>query len=207
MDEAVTTSQVSFDDFLIEAAQAEALGVDTEGTALKTKENDYQGTDYRDGTGFAYGISVAWRYRGELKSAYWAIKHTDGNISEHEFNQLRYLIENHQRIIFHNAQHDLYALETLGIFVKDNWYCTLLMVHFIDENIVNKKLEAIARKLLGKGKANDAEFQAFLLIFGWTPEFPVAIMRKYARVDAELTLECWEILIIEFIKQGFHDEY
>ncbi len=188
---------------LIEAATAPTLAVDTEGTEIKNKKNNYEGTDYRDGTGFAYGISIAYRYDGEVKSYYFPIKHERDNVPDEVFKQLQILIRNHPRIVCHHMQHDIVALETLGIEVRGNFYCTMLMVHWIDENQINKGLEAIALKLLGEGKERSPEFEACLTIFGWTPAFPSEVMSKYAAVDADRTLRCFELILPEFVRQGF----
>jgi DNA polymerase I-like protein with 3'-5' exonuclease and polymerase domains len=197
-------SEAEYLAMLNECALSPVIAVDTEGTELKTKKNSYIGTDYRDGTGFAYGISLACRVTDDtVLSLYFPLKHDADNVSPAVAAKLKTLIEIHQCVVYHNAKHDIVALATLGITRNTKYYCTLLMAHWIDENQVSKSLDAIAKLLLGEGKEMSSVFQNVLKIFGWTPAFPARIMATYAGADADRTLRIFERMIAEFKRQGF----
>lgn len=178
------------------------LAVDTEGTS-------FESTDYRDGTGYGFGISISGRdSNNAIFSVYFPIRHTLGNVSESIREALSKIVENHPVVVFHNLKHDVVALETMGI-KRDllslvlKTYDTMLMQHFINENIVNKGLDALGNLYFGRGKATDEVFKAALVAFGWHPNFPAHIMAIYAAMDAELTLLIFEKLYPYFKKQGF----
>lgn len=175
------------------------LAVDTEGTSITD-------TDYRDGSGYGFGISISGRRNtGDLFSCYYPIRHSEGNVSESMRKDLSGIISGHPVMTSHNLKHDVVALETLGIkrSLKLKTYCTLLMQQMINENVVNKSLDALGKMYCGRGKADGPDFQLALKTFGWTPHFPVRIMEIYASVDAELHLEVFEALYPYFKKQGF----
>lgn len=201
------TSSEYLEEILHEAAMTEYMSIDTEGTELqKGSGNKLHSTPYRDGRGFAYGASIGFRnIHGIVRSAYFPILHEEGNIPDDLWEKLKILINNHPNRVFHNASHDIVALRTLGIEIVDRFFCTVQMVHWIDENTINKSLDAVSLSLLGEGKDKSPEFEACLAIFGWTPKFPAAVMAKYAAADADRTIRNFEILLPEFIKQGFHE--
>lgn len=195
---------MSSNQFLMEAAMAPHLSVDTEGTAIKLQKNNWEGTDYRDGTGYAFGVSLAFRDNEDtVQSKYFAFKHEEDNDSPELLERVLILVDEHPCRVMHNAQHDIAAMRTLGVHILDRFYCTRLMVHMINENERDKSLEAIAQKLLGEGKEKDAEFEWVLAMTGWHPSFPRRVMSKYAAADADRCLRVFELLLPEFIRQGF----
>jgi DNA polymerase I-like protein with 3'-5' exonuclease and polymerase domains len=197
--------QVSPSEIIYKAWQSEYIAVDTEGSDIKK-------TDLRAGTGYAYGISVACRPPGSstIYSAYFPIAHTRDNVDETLKAQIKDLIEKHKRVVFHNAKHDILALKymrTLEIIRNSGFYDTMLMAHFLYENLKwsGFGLDWCAKYFLGEdeGKANKGLFEHLLTLFGWTPNFPAKEMGVYAAQDAELTLRLFEKFYREFKKQGF----
>jgi DNA polymerase-1 len=186
---------MSLDDFLDEAFLADVISVDTEAN----------GQDIRDGRGFAIGVSVAFRdLTGNIQSAYFPFRHRFGdNIDKSYIAKLKMLFNAPDIIlVFHNAKFDLVSLATLGISVPDRFYDTMLMAHMVNENWVSKALDWLGLALLKKGKSGQDKVKAFADAEGGWDGVPVSIMSKYARIDAERTLELYEYLCPEFHKQG-----
>lgn len=196
--------QISPSELVPIAWSSEYIAVDTEGTDIKK-------TDLRAGTGFAYGVSIACRPPGStIYSAYFPVAHTRDNIPDKLREPLKTLVENHKRVVYHNAKHDILALKflkTLPIFRNMNFYDTMMMAHFLYENLKwsGFGLEWCTKHFLDEddGKKNKGLFEAYLAFFGWTPDFPAKEMGDYAIYDAELTLRLFEFFYRDFKKQGF----
>jgi len=198
--------QVSPSEFLGYAWMSEYIAIDTEGSDIKK-------TDLRAGTGYAYGVSGACRPPGSrtIYSAYFPVAHTRDNVDDALREPLRNLVQEHPRVVFHNAKHDIPALKylkTLEIIRNNRFYDTMLMAHWLYEQYTwsGFGLEWCAKNFLKEdgGKANkDPLFQAYLTLFGWHPDFPSKEMGIYAAEDAELTLRVFEFLYRDFKKQGF----
>jgi DNA polymerase I-like protein with 3'-5' exonuclease and polymerase domains len=195
--------QVSPFELIEKAWMSSYIAVDTEGTDIKT-------TDLRDGTGFAYGVSVACRPPlGDrpIYSAYFPLAHTRDNVDKETRAQLKALVEIHKRVIYHNSKHDIPALRTVDIERSTNFYDTMLMCHWCFEQYTwsGFSLDWCVKKFLDgdDGKKNKGAFEALLAFFGWTPDFPAKEMGEYAAYDTELTLRLFEFVYPIFKREGF----
>jgi DNA polymerase-1 len=180
-----------FDDFLVSMSMADNVAVDTESNA----------EDLRDGTGFVLGVSVSFRVGGsEPHRVYFPVNHGDENYDKESIDRLFEELYKHT-LIFHNAKHDLVALEVLGYKFTGKFYDTMLMVHMIDENLPSKALDYTSRHYLGAEfhKERSAEMQAWIDLFGWG-QLPAKMTEEYASHDAYLTLLLWERLFSKFKK-------
>lgn len=184
-------------EFITVAMQCDTMSLDTETT-------DIFETDIRCGTGFAYGISAAVRYDDTYYTAYFPVAHDEKNISDELKEVFFHLIRSRARIIFHNAKFDLPAMRTTGYsYGYIRWYCTLLMAHFLNEN-VPKKLDWLAKNELHEpGKNKPPEWEMMFAIYGWSPSFPAEIMKLYACEDAVLALKLYFHLEPKFKAAGF----
>lgn len=178
------------------------ISVDTEGS-------DLDKTDMRDGTGYAVGLSVACRPRVDgrpLYSAYYPIDHETDNIDKELYGQVKYVIEHHPRVVYHNAKHDILSLNTLGIKRDFGFYDTMGMTHWLYEELRWSKygLDFLAKRFLkDEGKKRSPEFELWLLAVGWGRKFPAKVMEEYAAYDTELTLRLFEYLYPKFKREGF----
>lgn len=180
---------------------AEVVAVDTEGT-------DARKTDIRSGTGFSYGISVAFVHGEEIYSCYFPVAHTDDNISDSMRTKLVNVLLTRPTIVFHNAKYDLEAIGTIKgcelLSQIKNYYDTMLMAHMINENWPSKALDWLAKNVLKiEGKAKPPIWEWWLTAVGWHPDFPADVMGPYSAQDTELTLRLFYFLIKEFRRQGF----
>ena len=174
--------------------QADIVAVDTETT----------GFGIRDGTDHAYGVSLSARNKkGTLYSAYYPIRHRlaggdldPDNMTEEVYKQVKEVVENAPLVVFHNAKFDLVSLETLDIYRRLDFVCTLILAHLIDENRpASKSLDNCTKYYLGYyGKEKSDVLEVFIKHFGWD-KIPAAMMDRYAEVDARVTLELYEKLI------------
>lgn len=193
--------QLSPSAFLSKAMLCDIMSVDTETT-------DIEKTDLRDGTGFCYGISASIHTEATYYCAYFPVAHTKDNVPTATKELLFKVIESRKAIIFHNKKFDDPSLKTCGFDKKFGiggikYYCTLMMAHFLNENIP-KSLDWLAKhELKEEGKNKPPEWVVMHAVYGWHPDFPSNIMALYACQDAVLTLKLFEKLYPFFVKSGF----
>lgn len=171
----------------------EILGLDTETNA----EDVRCSPDFR-----VLGVSYA-SDKGHL--GYLSIGHlsTTKEQSQLALQKLRRLVDSARILVFHNAKFDLEVLLRLGIDLWDRvWFDTMLMQHFIDENLPNKSLDYLGKLHLNEGKEKDEEFVRFVKIFGWG-FLTQKMVEEYAIQDAKLALNLFLFLMPEFKRQGF----
>lgn len=174
------------------------LSIDTETNAKDVRYDP----DFR-----MLGLSYAYKEDNRHTcSAYIPVGHFGGHNVElgQAVSTVQALLEDASQIVFHNAGFDLQViLRGLGLDLSGlNWYDTMIMQHFIDENFPNKSLDFMAKIHLGKEKVHDQRMTDFINGLGWG-FIPAWLIEEYARQDAVLTLEIFEILYPEFVRQGF----
>lgn len=172
------------------------LGVDSEGTGLNVK----------DGRDYGYGISVAYwsRSRTCVVSMYFPIRHTDWNVSERVFQELKKLIETAEVVATHNIKFDIPNIASMGIHIRpDGFMDTVQMAHLLDEmHPMAKSLEACSTYYLkDSGKEKSEQFNAWLKAFGWHNPMPVSMMWEYACKDAELVYRLYRVLEEKWSRQ------
>lgn len=169
------------------------VGIDTETTGLRVASEDGNADDW------CIGISIACRDdEGLIWSHYYGVAHETGvNIADANFDRLADMLESRQGpLIYANVQFDVLSLETQGIHVVDRaFYDVPTMALLVNENDPQtKSLNEISAYYLGKDfqKVSDkfVEDEKKTGNRNITPEQEY----EYARVDAELTLLCWEVL-------------
>lgn len=182
--------------FLESMGPDDIVACDTEGTNIQW--------DYRDGTGFGTGISLAFRF-GTVLAGYYPFGHPSDNLEDDEQWRLRNALRNFKGwLVFHNSKHDLVALRTLGIDYKGKFYDTMLLCHLLNETLpYTKSLNSCVGHYLGSEKAkDDGEVKTVVAALGgaWH-KVPTSIMAPYAIVDAILTLELYEHVAPKVFKE------
>lgn len=178
---------------LEKASRTEVLAVDTEGYF----EFDNKTLD----TAETVGLSFA----GPGFETYIPFNHfTGGNFPGEWLNSVVKMLNDHPCMVFHNAKHDLTALERLGISVR-KFYDTMLMAHWVDENIPNKSLDYLSRMFGGQPKNRDEVMDGIIKLLGWA-YVDVPRMHSYATNDARITWDLFYKLYPEFQSQGFDGE-
>lgn len=147
------------------------------------------------------GISVwvpGWR-----NGKYFPFNHRYGNCEPELIPVFKALFEDPERVlVFHNAKHDLQALRCLGIECTDNYYDTMLMIHFIREELPSKSLDYVSKTYGGDPKNRGKVMQKIIDRFGWGA-VPIEMMTPYASNDAKITGELFMKLLPTFRKEGF----
>lgn len=164
--------------------------------AIDTETN---GKDVRDGTGYAMGVSIAYRSGGGVTSYYMPFRHSNsgvcGNYSLHSFMPLLQSILRNYSCVFHNAGYDLPSLSTLGLDTDGTkFFCTMIQSHLVDENLFDYSLDATCKRFLGRpGKQKSDLFKKLLKTYGWEG-MPPEGHGEYAAYDTYSTLELYEAL-------------
>lgn len=181
---------LTFDQIIELAYEARVLSIDTEGYLDKN----------------ILGVSVAFRTNPMgLVSEYFPLCHVEQNIEESQKEELKILIKEHPRIVMHNAKHDLKAFEKIGVFRTKRFFDTMLMQHFVDENLPNKTLGYMAKYHGVSEKRMPPGMELIIEGLGWG-YVPLVAMREYAAQDAVSTLEIFEKLIKQMAEEGFSDD-
>lgn len=171
--------------------------------ANSDKLNILRGVEYiavdTEGVEKMMGISVA--VQGFPQGFYLPFNHFEGNLTDEERTDLWQIFKN-ATLIFHNAVHDLRVLARNGYVHRGNFYDTMLMAHWINENAVDFSLNAVSLRLGGKPKAMPPQMSMLIDSDGWDV-VPVAWMDEYSSNDAFITLHAFLKMIDEFRRQGF----
>ncbi len=179
---------------LSDAYQSKYIAVDTETNAL----------DVRCDPAFKMlGISVAFRdAQGLMQSEYYSFGHWDENDDTETRAAITKLVTEHPCLIFHNAKFDLLVLGRSGIIPKGTYYDTMLMAHWIDENLFSKELDWLGKRFLGKGKEISTDLDAVIKAWGWGM-VPGRFMKRYASNDAELTFDLFHKFLPKWVQEGY----
>lgn len=169
-------------------------------------DSESNGRDYRhDPLAVTTGVSVA---TSSTAGDYFPFQHElgDNHVWPTYYGvhyHLKKWIESADVLLMHNAKHDILALEQLGINVRyKKYYCTMLMAHFVDENLPNKSLDYVSKRYGGQPKVKSKLKDQFVKNFGWGA-IPVEIMREYAETDAMLPYHIYERLLPTFQREGY----
>jgi len=152
------------------------------------------------------GISIAFRTPLGVFAEYLPVKHEpeEKNLNEDQIKEL-FRIFAESTLVFHNAAYDLGVLEFNGYFHVGRYYDTMLMEHWLDENITrygSYSLDACSRRHGGEPKNRPQAMQTVIDQAGWD-YVPLDLMTIYSANDAEITFELFEKLLPQFRKEGF----
>jgi len=177
---------------------------------LETKDpnlNERMGSGSVVGVGDVVGISLAthdW-------CAYYPIAHEGGGNMDRKMvlNWLQDQMNTNSTKIFHNAMYDICWLRRIGINVKGQIVDTMIAASLVDENRFRYDLNGLSRDYLGKGKDENALYEA-AKSWGVDPKaemykLPAMYVGAYAERDAELTLELWQEMKKEILHQDIED--
>jgi DNA polymerase-1 len=169
--------------------------------AIDTETN---GKDCRDGRGYAYGVSVAYRSGDGVVSFYMPFRHKNpgicGNYDKERFLHILQKILEHRTGIYHNAQFDLVSLSTLGLNPDGHKFlCTMMQSRMVadDDFLLAAKgysLDACSQHFLNRpGKKKSDLFNKLFKQFGWE-DMPPEGHGEYAAYDTYSTYELYETL-------------
>ena len=178
--------------------------------AIMACDTETTGLDgMRDGRDYGIGISLAIQLFSGISEVYIPYRHVDdeNNIDDERKHRLKSILENFPgHLVFHNAKFDLVSLSTMGINYRGKWYCTVIMTHLLNENLMSKSLNSCVRFYVDKeeSKKDDPIFKHTVAMLGWGG-VPYIIMKQYASYDANLTLRLYFKLKPLFDKEGLNE--
>ena len=185
---------------LPELTGAKKIAIDVETKDPNLKVN---GPGWPTGDGEVVGYAIAvddW-------SGYIPIRHLGGgNLDEKIVNRwLKKVFECPADKIMHNAQYDLGWIKQMGFQVNGKIIDTMLVASLLDENRFSYSLNALAYDVLNKTKSEKQLMEA-AREFGVDPKaemwkMPAGFVGPYAEVDAELTLELWNVFSVQLAKE------
>ena len=174
---------------------------------LETKDpnlNKRMGSGSVIGVGDVVGISLAthdW-------CAYYPIAHEGGGNMDRKMvlNWFQDQMRSDSIKIFHNAMYDVCWLRKLGVQVQGQIVDTMIAASLVNENRYRYDLNGLSREYIGKGKDENALYEA-AKSWGVDPKaemykLPAMYVGAYAERDAQLTLELWQ----EFKKEIMHQD-
>jgi len=177
---------------------------------LETKDpnlNERMGSGSVVGVGDVVGISLAthdW-------CAYYPIAHEGGGNMDRKMvlNWFQDQMRSDSIKIFHNAMYDVCWLRKLGIQVQGQIVDTMIAASLVNENRFRYDLNGLSRDYIGKGKDENALYEA-AKSWGVDPKaemykLPAMYVGAYAERDAQLTLELWQEMKKEILHQDIED--
>jgi len=177
---------------------------------LETKDpnlNKRMGSGSVVGVGDVVGISLAthdW-------CAYYPIAHEGGGNMDRKMvlNWFQDQMKSDSIKIFHNAMYDVCWLRKLGIQVQGQIVDTMIAASLVNENRFRYDLNGLSRDYIGKGKDENALYEA-AKSWGVDPKaemykLPAMYVGAYAERDAQLTLELWQEMKKEILHQDIED--
>ena len=177
---------------------------------LETKDpnlNKRMGSGSVIGVGDVVGISLAthdW-------CAYYPIAHEGGGNMDRKMvlNWFQDQMKSDSIKIFHNAMYDVCWLRKLGIQVQGQIVDTMIAASLVNENRYRYDLNGLSRDYIGKGKDENALYEA-AKSWGVDPKaemykLPDMYVGAYAERDAQLTLELWQEMKKEILHQDIED--
>lgn len=153
------------------------------------------------------GVSVA--FDGLIETGFYLPWNQDeATLTIQQRDRLRRILSNESiTLVFHNAMYDLKVLERHGLIPKGrkNFYDTMLMIHWINENLMNYSLDAQSKSWGGKPKNRTAAMQYVIDTYGWDG-VTLKMNERYSSNDAWITHELFRKVLPEFIEQEFNGE-
>lgn len=147
------------------------------------------------------GVSTA--FDGLNDGFYLGWNHDDHNLLPHQRIRLGNILAD-KTLVFHNAPYDLKVLEKAGLIKRGRgkFYCTMLMIHWINENLNNYSLDSQSRHYGGKPKNRTPAMQYQIDTYGWDG-VTYAMNKKYSGNDSWITHQLFRKVLPEFQAQGF----
>lgn len=149
------------------------------------------------------GISIA--FDGLDDGFYWGVEcqEPEYRISGDQCGRLRDLFASREALVFHNAAYDLKRLQRkFGYRHTGRFYDTMLMIHWINENLNNYSLDAQCKAYGLQAKNRSPQMQFIIDNLGWR-SVPFKLMHEYSANDAFITHQLFRTILPEFQSQEF----
>lgn len=155
-----------------------------------------------DTEGMEYMMGFSFAVDGFDKGFYLPFRHAKDNLTEVQIKKVRDLIASRDSLIMHNAMHDLRVLKREGLPYEGNFFDTMLMAHWIDEEMYSYDLTAVSTHYGNPPKNMPDHMKALLESDGWEV-VPVDWMDLYSSNDSFITHRTFRNELPLFENQGF----
>ena len=172
---------------------------------LETKDPDLtkMGSGAIIGKGEVVGIAVAV----EGWCRYYPIAHGGGGNMDKTMvlKWFQDVLNTPSKKVFHNAMYDVCWIRAMGLKINGQIIDTMIAAALCDENQFRFDLNTCARRYVGTGK-DEAALYAAAKEWGIDPKgemykLPAMYVGQYAEKDAAITLQLWQYLKTEIVKQ------
>jgi DNA polymerase I-like protein with 3'-5' exonuclease and polymerase domains len=172
---------------------------------LETKDPDLikMGSGAIIGKGEVVGIAVAV----EGWCGYYPIAHGGGGNMDKTMvlKWFQDVLNTPSKKVFHNAMYDVCWIRAMGLKINGQIIDTMIAAALCDENQFRFDLNTCARRYVGTGK-DEAALYAAAKEWGIDPKgemykLPAMYVGQYAEKDAAITLQLWQYLKTEIVKQ------
>ena len=172
---------------------------------LETRDPDLtkMGSGAIIGKGEVVGIAVAV----EGWCGYYPIAHGGGGNMDKTMvlKWFQDVLNTPSKKVFHNAMYDVCWIRAMGLKINGQIIDTMIAAALCDENQFRFDLNTCARRYVGTGK-DEAALYAAAKEWGIDPKgemykLPAMYVGQYAEKDAAITLQLWQYLKTEIVKQ------
>lgn len=148
------------------------------------------------------GFSIC--FDGLSDGFYLPFNHAHSNLTDTQRQKVFDILHNAQALIFHNAVHDLRVLARNGFDYRGKFYDTMLMAHWINEEMFSYRLNDVSQAYGGQPKKMPQIMADIIEQEGWDA-VPINWMTAYSGNDAFIEHELFHKLYPEFKAQGFDE--
>jgi DNA polymerase I-like protein with 3'-5' exonuclease and polymerase domains len=175
------------------------------GIDLETRDPDLtkMGSGAIIGKGEVVGIAVAV----EGWCGYYPIAHGGGGNMDKTMvlKWFQDVLNTPSKKVFHNAMYDVCWIRAMGLKINGQIIDTMIAAALCDENQFRFDLNTCAKRYVGTGK-DEAALYAAAKEWGIDPKgemykLPAMYVGQYAEKDAAITLQLWQYLKTEIVKQ------
>lgn len=139
-----------------------------------------------DTEGMEHMMGFSFAVDGFPHGFYLPFRHHKGNLTPSQIDKVRHLIATRERLIMHNAMHDLKVLAREGLPFKGFFWDTMLMAHWINEEMFAYDLSTVATYYGYPPKNMPDKMKMLLETDGWD-SIPIEWMDFYSSNDSFIT--------------------
>lgn len=135
---------------------------------------------------------------------YLPFNHAKDNLTPAQIEKIFSILHAKPALVMHNAFHDLAVLARNGFEYRGKFYDTMLMAHWIDEEMMSYRLNDVSQAYGGKPKEMPKIMRDIIDQEGWDA-VPVQWMTIYSGNDAYIEHQLFNKLLPKFKEEGFDD--
>lgn len=140
-----------------------------------------------DSEGMERMLGYSLCFDGLADGLYFPLTHIGpGNATNAQAQKMYNVLQTREHLVFHNAFHDLRVFARNGYPLNNPFYDTMLMQHWINEELTDYSLNSISKMYGFEGKQMPELMGWIIETEGWD-HVPVSLMTSYSGTDAFIT--------------------